>query len=236
MAEFKATDFGTRDLVTQVAAMSGLGINSPENQYLCRLALTEAQEEICNLQRWSWLQSTGSFIYSANASTFNMYSVSAGKYVSFAGFAAPLNLGRLDTLPEKDAVYWQRMRFSYSTASYPVAFMRVGDASFAWLPRPTAATSVSFTFYKRPGFVHGDHDVIIPKRYVLTALAHLARNKVWSFRADQRADQPDKTFLNAIQAMQRDEWAPPGDEGFRAWYPHEEHVQYDPFLSGFNST
>jgi hypothetical protein len=233
MAEFKAIEFKVDDLVTLVGAAAGVYINNPEQAFMVKLALTQAQAEICETANWTWLRSTGYFCYSANTSTVNLYSVSSGKYKAF-GQIETMRLGRTQLLNEIDAQQFIAANIAVSSASYPSAYMRIGEASIRWQPLPTEQHSVYFTFKKRPGFVHGNDDVVIPKRWVMTALVPLARNKVWEMKGDPRSGQPNSTYEKALAAMRRADAKPVATHDFRAWNPAEVGV-YDPVrqFSGF---
>ncbi|MCK9598423.1 MAG: hypothetical protein M0R06_05240 [Sphaerochaeta sp.] len=225
-AEFKPPDLKVEDIITLVGAAAGVYVNDPTNLYMIKLALTQAQLEICDLQRWHWLRSVGHFVYSANASTLNMYSVSTGKYRAFGGFET-LRLGRTSRLTELDSQEYADRQLGVSTSSYPDGYMRIGEASLKWQPVPTARHSVHFVFNKRAGFVQGNEDLIIPQRWVLNTLVPLARNKVWEMKGDPRSGLPNSTYEKGVRAMKQDEPKPVTAGGPRPWYPRDT-PNYDP--------
>jgi len=232
---FKQLELKTDDLVTIVASMANLWANNPDIANAIRLAITEAQNEVCGLQEWKWLKSTGTFVYSANQSTVNMASVSSGKYRSFGWFIAA-RVGTYYDLYEVDDTVFNALRKDYSTDARPYYYWRFGDRRIAFWPKPTYVDSVNFIFRKQPGFVYGNGDIIIPKEYHLNVLARLARKKIWEMRSDARATQPDQTYQAGIAAMVRADGPAIRRRDIRPWIPRA--TPYEPIrrYSGFYCT
>lgn len=237
MAETKPLQMRVEDAITYIGALSGVWVNNPEQNFLVRCALTEAQQEICSFRRWKWLRSTGSFRYSANQSAVNMYSVSAGKFSTFGGFVN-VRLGKQWELHERDAFFINQLEIGTSTAGRPVFYWQVGDSRYKFWPVPTTVDSVHFGFIRRPGFVYGGGDLIIPKQYYFNVLFRLARQKTWEAKGDPRRNQDDPTYQMGLQAMVRDDTGTgAGMPDMRPWHPRPA-TSYDPVqvLSGFYST
>lgn len=233
MAAHKDPHLKVDDIITIVGAMAGVVVNQPEQQFLIKLAITQAQQEICDHWRWTWLRSSGVYAYSANASTFNMYSVSSGKYTAFGSFET-MRVPRVKEVIEGKVSTYNRTHLYISTATYPDYYVPFGEATFRWLPVPNTAGSVAFTFLKRPGFVHGNNDLIIPQKYIMTALVPLSRKRLWELKGDPRSGQGDSSYANALRAMKRDEG---NKHEWGAWHPNRR-ASYDPDwqYSGFYSS
>jgi len=232
---FKQLELQTDDLVTIVGAMCNLWVNNPDIANTIRIGLTEAQNEICGLQEWKWLKSTCNFVYSANQSTVNMVSVSAGKYRDFGWFIAA-KVGSQYDLYEADDVKLNALRKDYSTDARPYYYWRFGDRRIAWWPKPTYQDSVNAIYRKQPGFIYGNGDIIIPQEYHLNVLARLARMKVWELRSDARAQQPDQTYQRGLAAMVRAEGPAIRRGDIRPWIPRQRRFEPLERYSGFYST
>jgi len=200
MPERKPLDFQVPDLVPMVAVMAGLWPNQPETDYQVRLALTEAQQEICGMRAWKWLMSAGTLRYTKGTSTLDLYSACAGKF-SVAGAVVGFFWERKYPLQEAP-IWWIRQRAGwYTSARVPTYYWRFGEMSFGWWPIGNTTTSVHFQYVRRPGFVYNAKDVIIPGQWRINGLARLARRKVWEMRGDARALAPDVTLDAAIASL-----------------------------------
>jgi hypothetical protein len=235
--DFKPLDFRTEDLITVVGAMAGVNINNPDQQFIVKLALTQAQQEICGLREWKWMRSTGMMRYTTGVSTVNMHSVSAGKYKAFSYFLG-MRLNREYKVTEIDLPAFDTARIIESTSSYPRHYCRFGEATIKWQPVPQTANSVHFAFYKQPGFIHGNEDIIIPKPHQLNALAFLARKKVWEMKGDPRSGQENPSYSAALMAMYKEDGMPVESGKWKVWNPLQGRLgtEQSAFYSGFYST